>query len=45
MYTPGMTTELVDRIAQIAREEGLGTIRYYDERFVHLQTWPRDTIA
>lgn len=45
VYTPGMTAELVDRIAQIAREEGLGTIRYYDERFVHLQTWLRDTIA
>lgn len=45
IYTPGMTTELVDRIAGLAHQVGLGTIRYYNERFVHLQTWPRDTVG
>ena len=45
LYTPGMSDEMVDRIARIAQSVGLGTIRYYSSQFVHVQLYPRDTIG
>lgn len=35
-YTPGMTDEMVDRIAAIGDSLGLYTINYYDKQFVHM---------
>lgn len=35
----------VDQLAESAQAVGLGTIRYYSSRFVHVQTWPRDTVG
>ena len=45
LYTPGMSAEMVDRIARIAQSVGLGTIRYYSSQFVHVQLYPRDTVG
>lgn len=35
----------VDELANAALAVGLGVIRYYSSRFVHVQTWPRDTVG
>lgn len=35
-YTPGMSDEMVDRIAEIGDSLGLYTIKYYDQQFVHM---------
>ena len=35
----------VDELAEAAQAVGLGTIRYYSSRFVHVQTWPRNTVG
>ena len=45
LYTPGMTAAKVDQLAAIAQQVGLGTIRYYTSRFVHVQLYPRDTVG
>ncbi|WP_303870445.1 phage tail tip lysozyme [Acetobacterium wieringae] len=34
----------VDYLYQAAQAVGLGTYRYYDDGFVHCQTWPADVI-
>lgn len=44
LYTPGMSRAMVDEIAYCAHQVGLGTIRYYNNLFVHVQLYPRDTI-
>ena len=35
----------VDELADAAQAVGLGVIRYYSSRFVHVQVWPRDTVG
>lgn len=45
LYTPGMSRAMVDEIAYCAHQVGLGTIRYYNQLFVHVQDEWRDTIG
>lgn len=42
LYCPSLS---VDELANAAQAVGLGTIRYYASQFVHVQTWPRDTVG
>lgn len=44
LYTPGMSRAMVDEIYYCAKQVGLGTIRYYQNLFVHVQLEPRDQI-
>lgn len=45
LYTPGMSRAMVDEIAYCARLLGGGSIRYYNQLFVHVQLEPRNTIG
>lgn len=42
LYCPSLS---VDELADAALAVGLGVIRYYSSQFVHVQTYPRDTIG
>lgn len=35
----------VDELAEAAQAVGLGVIKYYSSGFVHVQTWPRNTVG
>lgn len=41
-YTPGMSREMVNRLAESGLKADLGVIRYYTDQFVHFQTYPRN---
>lgn len=45
VWTDGIDMDMIDRIAEIALSLGLGVIRYYGSRFIHIQIFPRDTIG
>ena len=44
LYTPGMSRAMVDEIAYCAQQVGLGTLKYYSNLFVHVQTYPADRV-
>lgn len=44
LYTPGMSRAMVDEIAYCAHQVGLGTYKYYENQFVHVQLYPADGV-
>lgn len=44
LYTPGMSRAMVDEIAYCAQQVGLGTLKYYQSLFVHVQLDPADRV-
>ncbi len=45
IYSPGvMNRAMVDEIAYCAHQVGLGTYKYYDSLFVHVQLYPADGV-
>lgn len=44
LYTPGMSRAMVDEIAYCAHQVGLGTLKYYQSLFVHVQLDPADDV-